>query len=100
MLSEWLRHRRIPDTHVVAGLDLDAVQQTAGDPRKPATHPWVCDDKQRPKLGVVEYGRGCHVFEAILSCRLKSCLKNWKEGNGEERRRKQINRPETQGGAG
>lgn len=41
MLSEWMCHWRIPATHVVAGLDLDAVQRRAGDPRKPATHPWV-----------------------------------------------------------
>lgn len=89
MLSEWLCHCRIPDTHVVVGLDPDAVQQKDGDLGKPATHPWVCDDKQRPKLAVVEYvpkasaqrrnGRVCHVFEAILSCRLKFCLKNPKE---------------------
>lgn len=84
VLSEWPCHWRIPDTHVVAGLDLDAVQWKDGDPRKPATHPWVCDDKQRPKLGVMEYaskassqrsGRVCHAFEAILSHRVKSRLK-------------------------
>lgn len=89
MLSEYLCRCRIPDTHVVAGLDLDAVQQRDGDPGKPATCPWVCDDKQRPKLALVEYapkagaqrrnGRVCHRFEAILSCRLKVCLKCLKE---------------------
>lgn len=89
VLSEWLCYCRIPDTHVVAGLDLDAIQQSDGDPGKPAIHPCVCDDKQRPKLAVVEYapkagaqrrnGRVCHRFEAILSCRLKVCRKSLKE---------------------
>lgn len=70
---------------MVADLDLDAVQWRDGDPRKPATHLWVCDDKQGPKLAVMEYaskasswrrsGRVCHAFEANLSHRVKSRLK-------------------------
>lgn len=65
MLGEWLCHCRIPDTHVLASLDLDSVQKKAGDPRKPATHPWVCNDKQRPKLCVVPLKL---VLREALSC--------------------------------
>lgn len=52
-LSERLCHCRMADTHVAAGSDLDSVQQSAGDPRKPGTNPQVYDEKQRPVLGVL-----------------------------------------------
>lgn len=46
VLSEWLCHCRIPDTHVAAGSDLDSVQQGDGNPRKPGTQPQVCDENR------------------------------------------------------